>query len=221
MPLQPLTVSTGRSVRFACGRTGRTDRDGHLSAPGVLARGPVHTPSTGPNGPVSGSSVVSVTVAAGPENENGGWLRTSFASCSRLSAHLAAGTVSLREAAQAAWSRMQELRDAPRRDGDGRLAAVRACVGRLHWREPSLHLAGLFIDYEPGIHYPQMQMQSGTTGINTARICNPVKRSKGHDPDGRFIRRFVPELERLAAIQPVTPPAPAASTPPRYVKASR
>ena len=204
---------------------------------------------------------------------------TAFASCSRLSAHFATGTVSMREAAQAAWARMLELRNAPRREGDQRLAALRAFVGRLywhchfmqkledqpslefenqhraydglregafdrdrydawaagetgfpfvdacmralasggwinfrmramlasfsayhlwlHWREPALHLARLFIDYEPGIHYPQMQMQSGTTGINTARIYNPVKQSKDHDPKGRFIRRFVPELERV------------------------
>jgi len=64
----------------------------------------------------------------------------------------------------------------------------------LHWREPALHLARLFVDYEPGIHFPQMQLQSGTTGINTPRIYNPVKQSHDQDPDGEFIRRFVPEL---------------------------
>ncbi|MGY6586663.1 MAG: FAD-binding domain-containing protein [Wenzhouxiangella sp.] len=67
----------------------------------------------------------------------------------------------------------------------------------LHWREPSLHLARLFTDYEPGIHYNQCQMQSGTTGINTPRMYNPVKQAQDQDPDGHFVRRWCPELERV------------------------
>ncbi|MEY3251342.1 MAG: hypothetical protein RL227_315, partial [Pseudomonadota bacterium] len=64
----------------------------------------------------------------------------------------------------------------------------------LHWRAPGLHLARQFLDFEPGIHWSQMQMQSGTTGINTLRIYSPAKQQAEHDPDGSYVRRWVPEF---------------------------
>ena len=195
--------------------------------------------------------------------------------CSRLSPHLAWGTLSTREVVQATaqrkaearaaadgWSPsltsfearlawrdhfMQKLEDAPRletrclhsayealrpRDPDAaRLAAwetgetgipfVDACMRSLSatgwlnfrmramlvsvasyhlwldWRATGPHLARLFTDYEPGIHWPQMQMQSGTTGMNTPRIYNPVKQGLDQDPTGVFTRRWCPELRDL------------------------
>lgn len=196
---------------------------------------------------------------------------TAEQACSRLSPHIAYGTLALREIVQAlkarqasaprGWRRslaafearlawqshfMQKLESEPslefqnlhpalreeRQEVDERLfnawargqtglPLVDACMRRLQasgwlnfrmramlaafacyhlwqpWREVGLHLARLFIDYEPGIHWSQMQMQSGSTGINAFRIYNPVKQSLDQDPDGVFIRRWVTELAQV------------------------
>ena len=200
---------------------------------------------------------------------------TGEAACSRLSAHLAYGTLSMREVTQAAYARYKEL---PPQDRAWR-QAIRSFIARLHWhchfiqklesepeaewrpfaraydglrpqpgdserlkawsegqtgfpfidaamrylnttgwinfrmramlmsfasydlwlpwQESGMLLARKFTDYEPGIHWPQCQMQSGETGINTVRIYSPVKQGHDQDPDGRFIRRWVPELAAM------------------------
>jgi deoxyribodipyrimidine photo-lyase len=200
--------------------------------------------------------------------------------CSRLSAHLAAGTISVREAAQAARAArgqaegplregidsfltrlawhchfIQKIETEPAIErralhpayaamegagpGDARFEAwaagrtgwpfLDACmrclaetgwlnfraramlvsVAAMHlgldWRAVGLHLARLFTDYEPGIHWSQVQMQSGVTGVNTIRMYNPVKQGLDQDPEGVFVRRWVPELRGLAGAAVHTP----------------
>jgi len=79
-----------------------------------------------------------------------------------------------------------------------RMRAMLVSVASYHlwlpWRRPALHLAKHFLDFEPGIHFPQVQMQSGTTGTNTLRIYSPSRQARVQDSTGAFIRRWVPAL---------------------------
>ena len=194
---------------------------------------------------------------------------TGARACSRLSPHLAVGTLSIREAVQAGWRAptgrgadwaramrsfqarlawrdhfMQKLEDEPAIEhrclhpayenlrpsepdaarlaawarGETGLPFVDACMRSLiatgwlnfrmrsmlmavasyhlwlDWRATGAVLARYFTDYEPGIHWSQVQMQSGTTGMNTIRIYNPVKQGLDQDRRGEFTRHWVPEL---------------------------
>lgn len=206
---------------------------------------------------------------------------TGAAACSRLSPHLALGTLSSREIGHAVIARrserppgrwlgalasfesrlawrdhfMQRLEDHPTlardcldraaenlrpRIGDAaRLAAwsngktglpfVDACMRSLKatgwlnfrmrsmlmavasyhlwldWRQTGPVLARAFTDYEPGIHWSQVQMQSGTTGFNLPRIYNPVKQGLDQDPTGEFTRYWCPELAAVPDIHLQTP----------------
>ncbi|AUB77838.1 deoxyribodipyrimidine photolyase [Spiribacter roseus] len=239
--------------------------------------GRIDCPGRQPGGRAAGESLLASFLATRGETYRQGMASPVSAGevCSRLSPHIAYGTLSLREIVQthrrrwmalkaeaprSHWARslksfesrlhwhchfIQKLEDEPalewrnmHRGYDGlrdesqtdpeRLAAwiegrtglpfVDACMRQLraegwinfrmramlvavssyhlwmHWREPAQALARLFTDYEPGIHYCQFQMQSGTTGINTLRIYNPVKQSRDQDPDGAYIRHWLPAL---------------------------
>ena len=73
----------------------------------------------------------------------------------------------------------------------------------LHWRRTGMFLAQQFLDFEPGIHWSQMQMQSGTTGINTLRVYSATKQLQDQDPKGNFVRFWIPELGTSAYPQPI------------------
>jgi len=82
-----------------------------------------------------------------------------------------------------------------------RMRAMLVAVASYHlwldWRSHGPHLARMFTDFEPGIHWPQVQMQSGTTGMNTVRIYNPIKQGHDQDPTGAFTREWCPELRAV------------------------
>lgn len=195
---------------------------------------------------------------------------TGERACSRLSPHLAFGTVSIREVVQASAARVaerpgprwggalksfqtrlicrdhliQQLEDQPRFEADclwraaenlrprqpdaARLAAwaagetglpfLDACLRYLRatgwlnfhmramvmataswhlwldWRATGPHLARMVTDYEPGIHWPQVQLQAGVTALSAPQIHNPVQQGLAQDPGGVFTRRWLPEL---------------------------
>jgi deoxyribodipyrimidine photo-lyase len=77
------------------------------------------------------------------------------------------------------------------------MQSVAAYTLWLPWQKTGNHLARLFIDYEPGIHWSQIHMQSGVTGINAVRAYSIIKQSLDHDPSGDFIRTWVPELSMV------------------------
>ena len=77
-----------------------------------------------------------------------------------------------------------------------------ACFGlHLSWRTIHGPLAQIFLDYEPGIHLSQLQMQAGITGINAIRVYSPAKQLLDHDADCEFVKRWVPELQNFKAVQ--------------------
>lgn len=65
------------------------------------------------------------------------------------------------------------------------------------WKNVGRDLAQLFLDYDPIIHWSQIQMQACTTFSSEHRLYHPIKQSIDHDPKGEFIRKWIPELAHL------------------------
>ena len=77
-----------------------------------------------------------------------------------------------------------------------------ACFGlHLSWKKIHQPLAKLFLDYEPGIHLSQLQMQAGVIGFNTLRVYSPTKQFLDQDPSGIFVKKWIPELEERTAVE--------------------
>jgi deoxyribodipyrimidine photo-lyase len=71
----------------------------------------------------------------------------------------------------------------------------------LDWRIVGRFLATIFYDYEPGIHWSQVHMQAGVTGINTIRVYSPHKQLLDQDPDCKFVKEWIPELQEVSIEQ--------------------
>lgn len=68
---------------------------------------------------------------------------------------------------------------------------------QLDWRKIAYSLSQLFLDYEPGIHFTQMQMQSAVFNQDNVPLYNPVKQGASKDAEGLFIKKFIPELRNM------------------------
>ena len=53
------------------------------------------------------------------------------------------------------------------------------------------------IDADPAINYTQWQSQCNLTGVHPVRVYGPAKQAREYDPEGEFVREYVPELGEL------------------------
>ena len=65
----------------------------------------------------------------------------------------------------------------------------------LPWRLVGLHLAREFLDYEPGIHWSQLQIHAGTSRLSGPLTYNTLKQAQDHDACGIFVKTWLPALK--------------------------
>lgn len=65
------------------------------------------------------------------------------------------------------------------------------------WRRGADFMYYHLIDADAAINYTQWQSQCNLTGVHPVRVYNPAKQVREYDPEGEFIRQYVPELDAL------------------------
>ena len=85
------------------------------------------------------------------------------------------------------------------------LVSVATYTLSLPWRPLADWLAHLFVDFESGINYPQIKMQSGMAANPVLRMYNPVTQAKELDPQAHFVRKWVQELQQVGGTWILSP----------------
>jgi deoxyribodipyrimidine photo-lyase len=97
---------------------------------------------------------------------------------------------------------MRQLRLEGWMPGRARLLAASFLVKdlRIDWRRGAAHFSDLLVDGDLASNSGNWQWVAGTgTDTRPNRVFNPVSQAKRFDPDGAYVRRYVPELASLPA----------------------
>ncbi|MER7754441.1 deoxyribodipyrimidine photo-lyase [Kitasatospora sp. NPDC097643] len=88
---------------------------------------------------------------------------------------------------------------------------------RLDWRAGAAHFLSLLVDGDVADNQLNWQWVAGTgTDTRPNRVLNPLRQAARYDPDGTYVRRWIPELAHLpapAVHHPWTLPTPPAGYP--------
>lgn len=69
----------------------------------------------------------------------------------------------------------------------------------LDWREGARHFLDHLIDADVALNNLNWQWTAGLgTGTNPHRVLSPTRQARRFDPEGAYVRRYVPELRQLA-----------------------
>ncbi|MFJ9820408.1 cryptochrome/photolyase family protein [Streptomyces sp. NPDC101151] len=97
---------------------------------------------------------------------------------------------------------MRQLRHEGWMHNRGRLLAASFLAKTLYvdWRVGARHFLDLLVDGDVANNQLNWQWMAGTgTDTRPNRVLNPVTQARRHDPDGTYVRRWVPELASLEA----------------------